>query len=63
MAVVGVEVEKEVRGAVDVGETTVSVVEILPVVPIITTEEGKLSLTVAYPFVSSVGPLTNTKTK
>jgi len=58
-----VEVEREVRGAVDVGETTVNVVETLPVVPIITMEEGKLSLTVAYPFVSSVGPLTYTNTK
>ena len=63
MAVVEVDVEKEVTGAVDVREMTVNVIETLPVLPIITMEEGKLSSTVAYPFVSWVGPLTNTNTK
>jgi hypothetical protein len=56
-------VEKDVIGVVNVGETGVNVIETLPDFPIIAMDEGKLSLTVAYPFVSSVGPLTYTKTK
>ena len=58
-----VDVEKEVLGGADVREMTVDIIETLPVLPIITMEEGKLSSTVAYPFVSWVGPLTYTNTK
>ena len=64
--VVAVELDETERTVdVDVSEMTVDVIETdaFPVVPIITTEVGKLSSTVAYPLVSWVGPLTNTNTK
>lgn len=64
--VVAVELDESERTVdVDVSEITVDVIETeaLPVAPIITTEVGKLSSTVAYPLVNWVGPLTNTNTK
>ena len=49
---VEIEVEGEVTGVVEVGDRMVDVTETLPVLPIMTMEEGKVSCTVAYPCVS-----------